>query len=440
MKGYHGERSQTQPSSGHRCRCIPENCEHPADYIPHGPEGRPPYLLSPSEPCSLEHPYCPARSPGAASECPGGPLSEPPSASASSTFPRMHHAQQPYDSCDECMATAHPSSKINRLPPTLLDQFEKQLPLHHDGFHTLQYPRAGGAEPRSESPSRIRHLVHSVQKLFAKSHSLEAPAKRDYNGSRHGKRSKSKDRKVDSRHRSKMLGWWSSDDNLDSDSSYMVSGRHAADQGTQYCVDAPESAFRDLTLKSLKGGGEGKCLACAGMSMSLDGQTLKRSAWHTMTVSQAREAYPSAGGTEKTLMLQEAKAKDRAYQYLQVPQDEWSGYPAGKDGEIPCRRMRSGSYIKAMGDEDSADSDISSKVLPRAATRRDSYRRSSSADQARTNHSYLRAIQAGCSKDDDCLSLFSMSAPPGPPITSSTTGLGWALGPAPLDWLPPGAF
>ncbi|XP_054658704.1 disks large-associated protein 3 isoform X1 [Grus americana] len=538
MKGYHGERSQAQPSSGHRCRCIPEDCEHPADYVQHGPEGRPPYLLSPSEPCSLEHPYCPVRSPGAASECPGGPLSEPPSASASSTFPRMHHAQQPYDSCDECMATAHPASKINRLPPTLLDQFEKQLPLHHDGFHTLQYPRAGGAEPRSESPSRIRHLVHSVQKLFAKSHSLEAPAKRDYNGakmdgrgdgyhhhhhhhhhhhqSRHGKRSKSKDRKVDSRHRSKMMGWWSSDDNLDSDSSYMVSGRHATDQGTQYCVDAPESAFRDLTLKSLKGGGEGKCLACAGMSMSLDGQTLKRSAWHTMTVSQAREAYPSTGGTEKTLMLQEAKAKDRAYQYLQVPQDEWSGYPAvGKDGEIPCRRMRSGSYIKAMGDEDSADSDASAKVSPRAATRRDSYRRSSSADQARTkfasrhysdsyicncpscctpprmlprgqgygrsfttgqindelnhqfeavcesvfgevesqavealdlpgcfrmrSHSYLRAIQAGCSQDDDCLSLFSMSAPAGPPITSSilkpNTSFSYRKAPPPI---PPG--
>lgn len=80
-----------------------------------------------------------------------------------------------------------------------------------------------------------------------------------------------------------------------------------------------------------------------------------------------------------------ATASSHACLPLQVPQDEWSGYPAvGKDGEIPCRRMRSGSYIKAMGDEDSADSDISSKVLPRAATRRDSYRRSSSADQART--------------------------------------------------------
>lgn len=80
-----------------------------------------------------------------------------------------------------------------------------------------------------------------------------------------------------------------------------------------------------------------------------------------------------------------ATASSHACLLPQVPQDEWSGYPAvGKDGEIPCRRMRSGSYIKAMGDEDSADSEASAKVLPRAATRRDSYRRSSSADQART--------------------------------------------------------
>ncbi|XP_019367776.1 PREDICTED: disks large-associated protein 3 isoform X2 [Gavialis gangeticus] len=516
MKGYHGERSQSQHSTGHPYHCIPEDCEQPMDFIRHGQEGRPSYLLSPSEPCSLDQHYCPSRSP----ECPGGPMSltEPLSASSSSTFPRMHHTPQQYDSCDECMAATHPSSKINRLPPTLLDQFEKQLPLHHDGFHTLQYQRASTTEQRSESPSRIRHLVHSVQKLFAKSHSLEAPAKREYNGtkmegrgdgyhhhhhhqSRHGKRSKSKDRKLDSRHRTKMMGWWSSDDNLDSDSSYMVSGRHAVDQGTQYCVDAPESAFRDLTLKSLKSGGEGKCLACAGMSMSLDGQTLKRSAWHTMTVSQAREAYPSSGGSqEKTLMLQEAKAKDRAYQYLQVPQNEWGGYPTpGKDGEIPCRRMRSGSYIKAMGDDDSGDSDASAKVSPKAASRRDSYRRSSSADQARTNcctpprvhprgqgygrsfttgqindelnhqfeavcesvfgevesqavealdlpgcfrmrsHSYLRAIQAGCSQDDDCLSLFSMSAPAGPAITSSilkpSTSFSYRKAPPPI---PPG--
>ncbi|XP_015279307.1 PREDICTED: disks large-associated protein 3 [Gekko japonicus] len=541
MKSYHGERSQSRE---HPCHCIPEACDQPMEYIHHNQESRQPYLLSPSEPCSLDH-YCPSRSSGEQPLSLTEPLS---AASSSSTFPRMHHTPQQYDSCDECMAAAHPSGKINRLPPTLLDQFEKQLPLHHDGFHTLQYQRASSTEqPRSESPSRIRHLVHSVQKLFAKSHSLEAPSKREYNGtkmegrggdgtyhhhhphhhhrqSRHGKRSKSKDRKLDSsssssRHRNKMMGWWSSDDNLDSDSSYMVSGRqHAVDQATQYCVDAPESAFRDLTLKSLKGGGgEGKCLACAGMSMSLDGQTLKRSSWHTMTVSQAREAYPSSGGgQEKALMLQEAKAKDRSYHYLQVPQDDWGGYPAsGKDGEIPCRRMRSGSYIKAMGDDDSGDSDTSTKVSPKGATRRDGYRRSSSVDQPRTkfasrhysdsyicncpscctsprirprgqgygrsfttgqineelnhqfeavcesvfgevesqavealdlpgcfrmrSHSYLRAIQAGCSQDDDCLSLFTMATTahqPGQPLTSSilkpSTSFSYRKAPPPL--------
>ncbi|XP_067389910.1 disks large-associated protein 3 [Emydura macquarii macquarii] len=517
MKSYHGERSQSQTSTAHPCHCIPENCEQPVDYIRLGQESRQSYLLGPTEPCSLDHRYCPSRSPGIPAECAGGPmsLSEPLSASSSSTFPRMHHTQHQYDSCDECMAATHPSSKINRLPPNLLDQFEKQLPLHHDGFHTLQYQRTGAAEQRSESPSRIRHLVHSVQKLFAKSHSLEAPAKREYNGtklegrgegyhhhqSRHGKRSKSKDRRLDSRHRAKMMGWWSSDDNLGSDSSYLVSSRHAMDQGAQLCVDAPESAFRDLTLKSLKGGGEGKCLACAGLSMSLDGQTLKRSAWHTMTVSQAREAYPSSGGSqEKALVLQEAKAKDRGYHYLQVPQDDWSGYPAaGKDGEIPCRRMRSGSYIKAMGDDDSGDSEASTKVSPKGLSRRHGYRRSSSVDQARTNcctsprmhprgqgygrsfttgqineelnrqfeavcesvfgevesqavealdlpgcfrmrsHSYLRAIQAGCSQDDDCLSLFSMAAPPRPAITSSilkpSTSFSYRKAPPPT---PPG--
>uniref|UniRef100_A0A8D0G5Q4 DLG associated protein 3 n=1 Tax=Sphenodon punctatus TaxID=8508 RepID=A0A8D0G5Q4_SPHPU len=543
MKSYHGERSQ---SHEHPCHCIPEACDQPMEYIHHSQEGRQPYLLSPSEPCSLDHHYCPSRS----SAEPPHSLTEPLSAaSSSSTFPRMHHTQQQYDSCDECMAASHPSSKINRLPPTLLDQFEKQLPLHHDGFHTLQYQRASTTEQqRSESPSRIRHLVHSVQKLFAKSHSLEAPSKREYNGtkmegrggeggyhphhhphhphhqSRHSKRSKSKDRKLDSsssRHRNKMMGWWSSDDNLDSDSSYMVSGRqHAVDQATQYCVDTPESAFRDLTMKSLKGSsssGDGKCLACAGMSMSLDGQTLKRSAWHTMTVSQAREAYPSSGaGQEKALMLQEPKAKDRGYHYLQVTQDEWGGYPAGgKDGEIPCRRMRSGSYIKAMGDDDSGDSDASAKLSPKGVTRRDGYRRSSSVDQARPkfasrhysdsyicncpscctsprirtrgqgygrsfttgqindelnhqfeavcesvfgevesqavealdlpgcfrmrSHSYLRAIQAGCSQDDDCLSLFTMATTthqPGQPLTSSilkpSTSFSYRKAPPPI--------
>lgn len=95
---------------------------------------------------------------------------------------------------------------------------------------------------------------------------------------------------------------------------------------------------------------------------------------------EGRGAVPHA-----RLRLARGTARAHACLLPQVPQDEWSGYPAvGKDGEIPCRRMRSGSYIKAMGDEDSADSDASAKIPPRAATRRDSYRRSSSADQARS--------------------------------------------------------
>ena len=45
--------------------------------------------------------------------------------------------------------------------------------------------------------------------------------------------------------------------------------------------------------------------------------------------------------------------------------------------------MRSGSYIKAMGDEESGDSDGSPKTSPKAVARRFTTRRSSSVDQAR---------------------------------------------------------
>ncbi|XP_040608781.1 disks large-associated protein 1 isoform X7 [Mesocricetus auratus] len=92
-----------------------------------------------------------------------------------------------------------------------------------------------------------------------------------------------------------------------------------------------------------------------------------------------------------------------------VPQDEWTGYtPRGKGDEIPCRRMRSGSYIKAMGDEDSGDSDTSPKPSPKVAARRESYLKATqpSLTELTTlkisnehspklqirSHSYLRAV------------------------------------------------
>lgn len=72
----------------------------------------------------------------------------------------------------------------------------------------------------------------------------------------------------------------------------------------------------------------------------------------------------------------------------QVPSEDWGGgYGAGgaadSGGEIPCRRMRSGSYIKAMGDDDSADSDTSPKASPKSTliAQRDAFRRSISMDQ-----------------------------------------------------------
>lgn len=57
---------------------------------------------------------------------------------------------------------------------------------------------------------------------------------------------------------------------------------------------------------------------------------------------------------------------------LQVPQDEWGGYPGiENEDEIPCRRMRSSSYVKAMGDDDSGESDTSPKMSPQKTVRSD---------------------------------------------------------------------
>ncbi|XP_062413522.1 disks large-associated protein 1-like isoform X6 [Pungitius pungitius] len=93
----------------------------------------------------------------------------------------------------------------------------------------------------------------------------------------------------------------------------------------------------------------------------------------------------------------------------EVPQDEWSGFsPLGKEDDIPCRRMRSGSYVKAMADEDSGDSDGSPKPSPKMQARRASYLKATqpSLTEMTTlqissehspklqirSHSYLRAV------------------------------------------------
>ncbi|XP_030627284.1 disks large-associated protein 2-like [Chanos chanos] len=407
MKGLSGGRTQHhQIPSPH----LPPPLSLVDYENPHDPPGmhisdvRHSHLLSPTESCAMDyhhHRYSPRSS--IHSDCMVmSPVMLPTAAVAdhvsSSTFPRMHYSSQYYDSAtrDDCAAN-HQGSKSNRIPANLLDQFEKQLPLHRDGFHTLQYQRTSAAaaaaaagEQRSESPGRIRHLVHSVQKLFTKSHSLEGSSKMNgtkgdsggggsshhhpgHHSSKHGsKRSKSKERK----HRPGVGGWWSSDDNLDSDSTYRtpsVLSRHHAEHVGHCFPESMHSHFGDHSLKTSKSNNDVKCSACESLAMAPEGKFMKRSSWSTLTVSQAKEAYrKSSLNLDKPMLHQDFKPSLRSSHYLQVPQDEWGGYPGiEKDEEIPCRRMRSSSYVKAMGDDESGDSDTSPKTSPQKTIRPD---------------------------------------------------------------------
>ncbi|XP_051501315.1 disks large-associated protein 2-like [Myxocyprinus asiaticus] len=411
MKGLSGGRASHQIPTLSPCELA--ECEHLHDlHGMHVSDLGHSYLLSPTETCVMDfhhrlsprssiHSDCMIMSPMAlTSTAPADHVS-------SSTFPRMHYSLQYYDpaaredyaaiptsaaAAAATTASHHSSSKSNRIPANLLDQFEKHLPLHRDGFHTLQYQRAsatGCGEQRSESPGRIRHLVHSVQKLFTKSHSLEGSSKMNgtkgdsgsggshhhhhgnHHSSKHGsKRSKSKER----RHRSGTGGWWSSDDNLDSDSTFRTASamsRHHYELVGHSFPESMHSHFGDHSLKTSKSNNDVKCSACENLSMAPDGKFMKRSSWSTLTVSQAKEAYrKSSLNLEKPMIHLDLKPSFRSSHYLQVPQDEWGDYP-GIEEEIPCRRMRSSSYVKAMGDDDSGESDTSPKTSPQKTVRSD---------------------------------------------------------------------
>uniref|UniRef100_A0AAQ4QEU7 DLG associated protein 2 n=1 Tax=Gasterosteus aculeatus aculeatus TaxID=481459 RepID=A0AAQ4QEU7_GASAC len=398
MKGLSGGRPAqlhlTSPTA-HTCGLV--ECDHSLEHHLHHGNSRPPsYLLSPTDSCPLEsHHRCSPRS-SIHSECMVVPVSMSATdhSISSSTFPRMH-----YGSDDGGSSSHGGSGKMNRIPPNLLDQFEKQMPLHRDGFHTLQYQRTSTTttttEQRNESPGRIRHLVHSVQKLFTKSHSLEGSSK--MNGTKgdphresshhanhhhqghhkHSKRSKSKERKSDGSGKQRSGGWWSSDDNLDSDSTYRtpsVMSRHPADHVGHCYPDSMHGHLAgELSLKTSKSNNDVKCSACESISMAPEGKFMKRSSWSTLTVSQAKEAYrKSSLNLEKPMTPTELRPNLRPCHYLQVPQDDWGGYPGDeKDDEIPCRRMRSSSYVKAMGDEESGESDSSPKTSPQKTVRPD---------------------------------------------------------------------
>ncbi|CAB1418630.1 unnamed protein product [Pleuronectes platessa] len=443
MKGLSSSRSHH-----HTVTCDPSY-----DSMTLGHSDRRPYFLNPGEAHSADHPCYPQRN-SFQSECSAYPDL------ASCTFPRRHYSSH-HELKEECGALVPYTGQAgsvkgtggsnSRVSSNLLEQFEGQAPMRHEGYHTLQYKRTAVEHQRSDSPGRIRHLVHSVQKLFTKSHSLEGPSggggSGRMNGSKsspddppsssgtlkHSKRSKSKDRsKSEPKMRSAISGYWSSDDTLDREmclyhhhhggtsgglpSGVMTMGRHPDKSQSQYFMES-YNTISAHSLKTSRSNNDVKCSTCSGggggvglpLVSSLDGQVqLKKSSWSsTLTVSRAREVYQKASvNLDKALVKAE---QGRTCHFLQVPQDDWGSFsPLGKEDEIPCRRMRSGSYIRAMAEEDSGDSDGSPKPSPKVQARRASYLKATQPSltemttlQISTehspklqirSHSYLRAV------------------------------------------------
>ncbi|XP_034416043.1 disks large-associated protein 1 [Cyclopterus lumpus] len=429
-------------------------CDPSYDSMTLGHSDRRSYFLNPGEAHPTDRPCFTQRN-SFQSECSAYPDL------ASCTFPRRHYSSH-HELKEECGAVVPYTGSIkgggggggnnNRIPSNLLEQFERQAPVRREGYHTLQYKRTAVEHQRSDSPGRIRHLVHSVQKLFTKSHSLEGPSGSGGGGSgrmngsksspddplsssgtlKHSKRSKSKDRsKSEPKMRTAISGYWSSDDMLDREmclhhhhhggssgglpTGVMTMGRHPEKSQSQYFMES-YNTISAHSLKTSRSNNDVKCSTCSGASSggmplvgALDGQVqLKKSSWSsTLTVSRAREVYQKASvNLDKALVKAE---QGRTCHFLQVPQDDWSSFsPLGKDDEIPCRRMRSGSYIKAMAEEDSGDSDCSPKPSPKVQARRASYLKATqpSLTEMTTlkistehspklqirSHSYLRAV------------------------------------------------
>uniref|UniRef100_A0A4W4GAT9 Discs, large (Drosophila) homolog-associated protein 1b n=1 Tax=Electrophorus electricus TaxID=8005 RepID=A0A4W4GAT9_ELEEL len=365
---------------------------------------------------------------------------------ASSTFPRRRALKSEPAAAAEC---AGPSGCAPCGPP-LAEQFERQRPVRRDGYHTLQYKRAAALEhQRADSPGRIRHLVHSMQKLFTKSHSLEGPGQRSPNGGEAvgatpaealptapAARPKSKERSRSEpkpHARTSASGYWSSDDTLDRDvclhhqhhhhhvhhqpSGIMTMGRHPGKP--HYFLEHTYSTLGGgrASLKTSRSNNDvGACAACSappgGVRAEHGRPVVKKNSWSsTLTVSRAREVYQKGPlNADKALVKAQTCQQGRTCQFLQVPQDEWSGFSAlSRDEEIPCRRMRSGSYMKAMAEDDSAESDCSPRPSPKAQARRASYLRATqpSLTEMTTlkistethspklqirSHSYLRAV------------------------------------------------
>ncbi|KAM3878207.1 disks large-associated protein 4 [Diretmus argenteus] len=315
---------------------------------------------------------------------------------------------------------SHHATK-NQVPPNLLEQLDKQLPGSRDGFSTLQFHRTSAvaaAKQRTDSPGRIRYMLHSVQKLFAKSQSLESHnmkgnvngrsagsgggSSSTEDGGKQNRRAKSKDRGTKSeaakrRPRSNMSGYWSSDDLDSSDlSSYrnpmamMTLGRPTGhdSQGGQsryihsgYNTISSSKSNNDMKYQAPPGPRDGGGGGGGGGNMSMnDSDFMKGSSWSALSMGQPRQVIQKGSATlDRSMLKSKSCQQELTCNYLQVGRrGDWSS-TLGRSGganEIPCRRMRSGSYVKAMGDlEDSDDSEGSPKPSPKSTARRQSYLR-----------------------------------------------------------------
>ncbi|XP_070830336.1 disks large-associated protein 1 isoform X3 [Chaetodon trifascialis] len=444
------------------------------------------------------------------------------------TFPRRCHSTSSShhpEVKDECVAMVpyvgggggggggggYGGKTPTRVPANFADPFEHQPSFSRDGYHTLQYKRGvlansggmGANNNNSDSPGRIRHLVHSVQKLFTKSHSLEGPhhtqsSKGANNGSvnggggggggggvggggggsraspegetppvgvRHRKRSKSRERcrSAEPKHRSHHhhhhqlhgsasapgSGYWSSDDNLERELCLyhphhhqpppspsispspiaMTMGRYpgnnpdkfpqtplpslSSSQSQQYFMMDPYATLNEHTHSHAHHVHTHHHSALKASRSNNDVKYAASSACVPVSGSSNNSGGGIGGGSGPLLplgLVDGPLVKKGAWSSsLTVPQDEWSGFsPLGKEDDIPCRRMRSGSYVKAMAEDDSGDSDGSPKPSPKIQARRASYLKATQPSltemttlQISTehspklqirSHSYLRAV------------------------------------------------
>lgn len=250
---------------------------------------------------------------------------------------------------------SHHVSKA-QTPPTLLD-FEKQLPASCDGFSTLQFHRTSAiaaAKQRTDSPGRIRYMLHSVQKLFAKPQSLEAHnmkgnlngrstssgggSSSTEDGGKQHRRSKSKDRGTKSetkrRPRSNMSGYWSSDDLDSSDLSSYHNAMAMMTLGRPSSHDAQGGPGKYIhggynTVSSSKSSSHVKYHALAtpggergsgGVVLS-DSEYLKGASWSTLTMGHPKPVIHKGSATlDRSMLKSKSCQQELTCNYLQVGQ------------------------------------------------------------------------------------------------------------------------